>query len=130
MGQFHVGARGELTLLVTEADTAVAHGSGDVPVLATPRVVALVEEATVLAIAHELADGQTTVGMRVQLDHVQPTAVGTIVTAEAVLEKVEGRRLVFHVTVTDPFGLAATGRITRVLVDRSRFLDRLADDAS
>jgi fluoroacetyl-CoA thioesterase len=126
MGQFAVGARAEVSLLVTDADTAIAYGSGDVPVLATPRVIALVEEATVRAIAPDLTPEQTTVGMRVQLDHVQPTSVGTLVMAEAVLEKVEGRRLIFHVTVTDEHGLAATGRITRVMVDRDRFLEKLA----
>jgi fluoroacetyl-CoA thioesterase len=125
MGQFGVGTRAEVKLLVTEADTAIAFGSGDVPVLATPRVVALVEQASVLAVTPELLAGQTTVGMRVQLDHVQPTAVGTTVTAEAVLEKVEGRRLIFHVTVTDAHGLAATGRVTRVMVDRERFLEKM-----
>jgi len=62
--------------------------------------------------------------MRVQIDHLQPTAVGIDVVAEAVLEKVEGRRLTFHVAVNDPRGLVATGRVTRVVVDAERFIEK------
>lgn len=111
--------------MVGEADTAIALGSGDVPVLATPRVIALCEEASVAAVAAHLAEGTTTVGMRVQVDHLQPTAVGHEVVADAVLEKVEGRRLTFTVSVSDGRGLVAAGRVTRVQVDRARFLDKL-----
>ena len=67
---------------------------------------------------------ETSVGMRVQLDHLHPTAVGTIVTAEPTLEKVEGRRLTFTVTVNDAFGLVAAGKVTRVVVDRAGFLEK------
>lgn len=114
---------------VTDADTAVAVGSGDVPVLATPRVVALAEEAGVAALAGALEPGTTTVGYRVQLDHLAPTPVGASVRVEAVLEAVEGRRLIFRVAVTDANGLVAAGRITRVSVERARFLERAAGDA-
>jgi fluoroacetyl-CoA thioesterase len=125
MAALEAGARGEARLVVGEADTAIALGSGDVPALATPRIVALCEEASVRAITSALVPGVTTVGMRVQLDHLQPTGVGVEVVAEAVLEKVEGRRLTFHVSVNDPGGLVAAGRVTRVLVDVERFLDKL-----
>jgi predicted thioesterase len=118
------GARGELRHVVTDADTAIALRSGEVPVLGTPKVVALCEEAAVVAIHSLLSPGQTTVGMRVQLDHLQPTGVGIEVAVEAVLEKVEGRRLMFHVNVNDPRGLVATGRVTRVIVDTERFLEK------
>ena len=110
--------------MVGDGDTAIAFGSGDVPVLATPRVVALCEEATVLATKGALPDGQTTVGMRVQLDHLQPTAIGQSVTAEAWLEKIEGRRLIFAVSVNDARGLVAAGKVTRVVVDVARFLEK------
>jgi predicted thioesterase len=92
------GLKGLATMTVGEADTAVAMGSGTVHVLATPRVVALVEQATCAALAGHLDEGCTTVGMRVQLDHLHPTPVGGLVNAEAVLEKVEGRRLTFTVS--------------------------------
>lgn len=118
------GASAAVEMTVTEADTAVALCSGDVPVLGTPRVVALCEEATCLAVATALGPGQTSVGMRIQLDHLAPTAVGTSVRAEATLEKVEGRRLTFTVSVADTRGLVAAGKVTRAVVDRQHFLDR------
>jgi fluoroacetyl-CoA thioesterase len=118
------GLTATVTLEVTDADTAVAFRSGDVPVLATPRVVALAEEATVNAVSDSLAKGTTTVGYRVQLDHLAPSPAGAVVQAEATLESVEGRRLTFRVSVTDSHGLVAAGRITRVSVERDRFLER------
>ncbi len=118
------GLSAKLELSVKDADTAVAFASGDVPVLATPRIVALCEEAAVRALGAALEPGQTSVGMRIQLDHLQPTAVGSVVAAEATLEKVEGRRLTFTVTVTDDCGLVAAGKVTRVIVDRARFLEK------
>jgi predicted thioesterase len=112
---------------VTEADTACAFHSGDVEVLATPRVVALAEEASIKAIDGSLEKGMTTVGYRVQFDHLAPVAPGGTVQAEATLEAVEGKRLTFRVSVTDTHGgLVAAGRITRVSVERARFLEKAA----
>src|SRR5436309_8511608 len=111
------GLSGAVDLVVTDADTALAQHSGSVPVLGTPRIVALCEEATVAAVAGSLAEGQTTVGMRVELSHLAPTNVGSKVRAEATLEKTEGRRLTFTVSVSDDHGLVAAGKITRVVVD-------------
>ncbi len=116
------GLSATVELTVTDADTAIAMRSGDVPVLATPRILALVEEATVVALDGHLDDGTSTVGMRVQLEHISPTAVGCVVRAEANLEKVEGRRLLFHVSARDERGLVAAGKVTRVLVDVDRFM--------
>jgi predicted thioesterase len=118
------GLTASVTMTVTDADTAISFRSGSVPVLATPRVIALCEEASVLALDGILGDGETSVGMRVQLDHVQPTAVGGTVTADATLEKVEGRRLTFTVHAHDSRGLIAAGRVTRVVVDTERFLEK------
>jgi len=118
------GLTASVTLVVDDADTALALRSGDVPVLGTPRVISLAEEATVQAIASELPDGRTTVGYQVQLAHLTPTPIGGTVVAEATLEQVEGRRLTFRVAVNDARGLVAAGRITRVVVERSRFLER------
>jgi predicted thioesterase len=120
----HLGLTAKTTLEVTADDTAVAAHSGDVPVLSTPRIIALCEEAAVAAVAGQLAEGETTVSMRVQLDHLAPSAVGSTVTASAKLEKVEGRRLKFSVSVTDPRGLVAAGKVTRVVVERDRFMDK------
>ena len=107
-----------------EDDTAVSLHSGEVPVLGTPRVVALCEEATVAALVGHLGPGQTTVGHTIQLDHVAPTRVGTAVHAEATLLKVNGRRLTFSVSVSDTRGLVAAGKITRVIVDTERFMEK------
>ena len=117
-----MGRTAALDLEVTDADTALAFRSGDVAVLATPRLLALCEEACCLAVADDLDPGETTVGMRSQLDHLAPIAVGSKVRAEVTLEKVEGRRLTFTVSVSDPSGLVAAGRVTRVVVDRGEFL--------
>ena len=111
-------------MVVADDDTAVSLHTGDVPVLATPRVASLAEEATVQAVEQELEPDTTTVGYRLQLDHLAPTAVGGQVHAEAVLEAVEGRRLTFRVSVSDGRGLVAAGRITRVVVERDRFLEK------
>lgn len=118
------GRSGHATLDVSDDDTAVAYGSGDVPVLATPRMIALCEEAAIKAVGPSLRPGETTVGMRTQVDHLAPTAVGGVVTAEATLEKVEGRRLTFTVSVNDRCGLVAAGKVTRVVVDRELFLSK------
>ena len=76
------------------------------------------------AVADALPEGRTTVGYQVQLAHLTPTPVGGTVVAEATLEQVEGRRLTFRVAVNDARGLVAAGRITRVIVERARFLER------
>lgn len=120
------GLSAVVSLEVTAADTAIALRSGDVDVLGTPRVVALAEEAAVKAIAGALTAGSTTVGYRVQLDHLAPTIPGATVQAEATLEAIEGRRLTFRVAVTDQRGLVAAGRITRVTVERDRFMEKAA----
>lgn len=112
---------------VTDLDTAIAVGSGDVAVLATPRVLAWAEAACAEAVREHLEPGQTTVGTRVQLDHVQPTPLGGRVTITGELDLVEGRRLTFAVEASDARGTIATGRVVRVMVDRDRFLERAAE---
>ena len=118
------GLKGEARLVVGEDDTARALGSGSVEVLGTPRLVALMEEATVNAVEGRLDPSVTTVGMRVQVDHLQPTPVGAEVFAEAYLDKVEGRRITFTVTASDSGGLVAAGKVTRVMVDVNRFMSK------
>lgn len=119
-----VGLTGEARLVVGEGDTAVALRSGDVAVLGTPRLVALFEEATCNALRGVLDDGQSTVGMRVQIDHLQPTPVGAEVVVEAYLDKIEGRRITFTATASDSGGLIAAGKVTRVVVDVERFMTK------
>jgi fluoroacetyl-CoA thioesterase len=119
-----VGAAARVELTVTDADTAQALGSGDVPVLGTPRVLALAEAATVAATASKLPAGSTTVGTRIELDHRAATAVGRTVVADARLSKVDGRRLMFEVAVREAGRIVAEVRVERTLVDRHRFVER------
>lgn len=119
------GLTATLELEVTDDDTAVAMLSGDVPVLATPRVVALVEEAAVAAIAWDLDPETTTVGTKIDVDHLAATPVGSTVIATATVVSVDGRRITFAATVHDGETLAARATHTRVLVDRERFLQHV-----
>jgi fluoroacetyl-CoA thioesterase len=113
---------GTRSLTVQEADTASSVGSGSVLVLATPRLLALCEAATVAAVSEHLDPGLTTVGIQVRLDHVAASPVGRMVTAEATLEKVAGRKLYFTVSAHDDRGLVAAGKVTRVIVDEATFM--------
>ncbi|WP_221326568.1 thioesterase family protein [Actinoplanes sp. L3-i22] len=120
-----MGARVELT--VTDADTAQSVGSGDVPVLATPRVLALAEAATVATTARKMPGGITSVGTRAQVEHRAPTPLGRTVVAQATLVRVDGRTLYFDVTVRDGERVVAEVRVERVLLDRQKFIARAFD---
>jgi fluoroacetyl-CoA thioesterase len=116
------GLSARIELEVTEADTAEAFGSGSVPVLATPRLIALCEEASCLAVDAHLPANGTSVAKRLQFDHLVPVGIGATVWAEATLDRIEGRRLVFTVSVSEGGGLVAAGKLVRVIVDRDAFL--------
>lgn len=110
------------TFEVTDADTAVALGSGDLPVLGTPRMIAWMEAATVVAAAPALADGQTSVGIAVRVRHKRPTPVGAHVEVSAELREHDGTRLSFTVTAVDEDGkTVGEGEIDRAAVDRESF---------
>lgn len=116
-----VGLEATVEENVTEAMTARAIGSGDVPVLATPMVLGLVERASVEAVRDHLPSGTTTVGASAALAHIAPTPIGATVRADVVLDQVDGRRLRFRFTVSDATGEVANGTHVRVIVDRDRF---------
>jgi fluoroacetyl-CoA thioesterase len=118
------GMHAKVELTVTDGDTAQALGSGDVPVLGTPRLLALAEAATVAATAARVPPGSTTVGTRVELEHTAPSPVGTTVAATATLAKVDGLRLLFEIRVSAGERTVAEGRIERALVDRQRFVHK------
>ncbi|MGZ4610869.1 MAG: thioesterase family protein [Actinomycetes bacterium] len=120
-----VGARASLVREVGAGDTARALGSGDLEVLATPRLLAWCEAATLAAVG-ALEPGRSTVGTRVELEHLRASAVGQQVELAAELVHVDGRLLRFEVAAVDGSGvLVGRAVITRVLVDRQRFLSRL-----
>jgi predicted thioesterase len=114
---------------VRETDTAARVGSGDVSVLATPRLIAWMEAETVVAAAPLVGAGQTTVGTAVRVEHVRATPVGGSVDVSArVSSPQDGRRLTFEVTATDQSGeRVGGGEIDRMVVDRARFLESLPD---
>ena len=120
------GLEAVLTRHVTVEDSAIALGSGDLPVLATPRLLAWCEAATVAAVADALAPGQTSVGSRIQLEHARASPVGAQLTVRAHLAHVDGRLLRFEVVAEDgDSAMVGHGEVTRIVVDRERFLSRL-----
>ena len=124
------GLVGTAQTTVTEANTALALGSGLVPVYATPALVALLEEAAVNALKPLLEAGKTSVGTRIDISHLAATPIGMIVRAQATLSVVDGRRLVFDVVAHDEVERIAEGIHERVLVDGQRFLARVQEKIS
>lgn len=110
---------------VTDGNTAIALGSGDMPVLATPAMMALMENAAMQAVAPHLPEGSTTVGGHIESSHLQPSPLGAEVEATAVLERVDGRKLHFKVTATQGGTLIGEGTHLRFIVDRGRFMAKL-----
>lgn len=123
------GARAVVVREVTHEDTARVLGSGDLEVLGTPRLLAWCEQATVAAVADGLDEGRTSVGTRVEIAHERASAVGTTVTVTAELTHVDGRLLRFDVVAEQEadgaIAVVGRGTVTRVVVDRERFLRRL-----
>ncbi|WP_157250650.1 thioesterase family protein [Nonomuraea typhae] len=118
------GLRAQVLIMVEREDTAAEVGSGDVPVLATPRLLALAEAATVEAVRPHLADSETSVGTRVQLEHLAASPVGAHVEVSVELIEVDGRRLVFSFTARDRAKTVGQGTVERVVLDRAKFLER------
>jgi fluoroacetyl-CoA thioesterase len=110
---------------VTPDMTAESQGSGEVEGLASPCMVRLMEMAAVKAVDGRLAQGMTHVGTRMEVTHVAPTPVGMEVVATATLVEVEGRHLVFSVTLEDKGGIVGKGTHQRIIVDKQRFDDRI-----
>ncbi len=130
---FHgsVGLRGEAELTVQPEHTA-AHASGGAlpPVLSTPRLLQLVEDATYSLAGKHLEDGYTSVGYEVVLEHLAPSEIGETVTAEVLLEAAEDRDLIFRYTVRQKGTLREVGRgtMTRRIVRMEDFMKRLKVD--
>ena len=116
-----------LTFTVTDDDTALALGSGSLPVLGTPRLLAWLEAATCACLEPVLAEGATSVGTRVQVEHLAASPVGAAVEVSASSAYEDGRLHRFTVSARDTRGgkVLAAGEITRVVVDAERFLSRL-----
>ena len=113
------------TKTVEEHLLAVNMRSGDLRVFATPAMLALMEEAAMLAVAPHLPEGSTTVGGHIASSHLKPTAHGHSVSATATLTAVEGRKLRFTVVARDEEGLIGEGEHLRFIVDKAKFMERL-----
>ena len=116
---------GEAERVVTEEWTAPSMGSGTVPVLATPALVALMEQAAVRALEGRLPPGQTSVGVRIDVRHLAATPPGMRVRAQATLVAAEGRRLTFQIEAWDDVEKVGEAVHERVLVDTERFMERV-----
>ena len=122
------GSAATIERVVGERETSAAAGTSDVAMLSTPNLILFAEQAIWAALEGRLDPGTSAVEHRVEISHLAPTPVGAKVRAEAVLETVEGRRLVFRVSVSDERGLVAAGRFTRVIVAKDKFAERAGLD--
>ena len=113
------------TLTVGPEHLACRVGSGDLEVLATPMMMALMENAAMLAVAPALEEGQTTVGGQISSSHLKPTGLGKVVTATAELTAIEGRKLTFKIQAYDEAGLIGEGTHLRFIVNREKFLSKI-----
>lgn len=121
-----IGNRYKSKIVVTEEMTAKSVGSGDLPVLATPIMIALMENAAMLAVAGHLKDNETTVGGFMECSHLKPTAVGEEIEALAFLRKIDGAALHFEIEAYAGEMKIGTGHHIRYVVDRNRFLAKLS----
>ena len=121
----NIGLTHTSVLTVGDAHTAQAMGSGDMPVLATPVMIALMENAAMLAVDQKLPEEQTTVGAYIDVSHLKPSPVGAEVFATAELTEVEDRRLTFHVVAMQGDQVIGEGTHVRYIVSRERFLAKL-----
>ena len=123
------GIKGNRELIVTEELTAKAIGSGELPVLATPAVIALAEETAWRSVAAFLEPGQGTVGTKLEVEHISATPVGMKVKCETELTEIDRRKLTFSVTVFDEVGVVAKGMHCRFIVDNEKFLKKAESKA-
>lgn len=112
-------------MVVTEDKLALNVGSGDLRVLGTPAMMALMENAAMLTVAPHLAEGDTTVGGHISSSHLRPTACGHKVTATATLTAIEGRKLTFKITAQDENGVIGEAEHLRFIVNREKFMGKL-----
>ena len=118
------GIHGRAEAVVCEQNTARAMGSGDLPVFATPCMVALMEDASWRAVAPYLEEGQGTVGTKLSISHDAATPMGMKVWAESTLTEIDGRRLVFEVRAYDERGQIGQGTHERFIIKLQRFLEK------
>lgn len=119
------GLKHQSVMVVNDGNTAEFIGSGDMAVLATPAMVALMENAAMMAVALHLDEGDTTVGSMISTTHLKPSKVGHSISAVAELTEVEGRKLTFKITAYDADVVIGEGDHVRYIVNREKFLSKL-----
>ena len=119
------GLKHQSVMVVNDGNTAEFIGSGDMAVLATPAMVALMENAAMMAVALHLDEGDTTVGSMISTTHLKPSKVGRSISAVAELTEVEGRKLTFKITAYDADVVIGEGDHVRYIVNREKFLSKL-----
>ena len=120
-----VGLKHESKTVVSTTNTANTLGSGDMEVFATPAMIALMENAAMMAVAPHLDEGASTVGIEMATSHIKASPIGATITASAELISAEGRKLSFKVKAWDEQGVIGEGNHTRFVVDRERFLSKV-----
>lgn len=130
MSEFQIGLSGDVSLTVTEADTAAKWGSGLVPVFGTPSLVGLMEAAAVRALTGHLKENQTTVGGRIDVRHLAATPLGMQVRARAELTAIEGRKLTFQIEAWDAVEKIGEAVHERFIISTEKFIARAQAKAS
>ena len=120
-----VGLKHTSELTVSEAQTAVQLGSGDMPVLATPAMMALMENAAMLAVADELPNGCTTVGGYIESSHLKPSKIGDKITATAEVTKIDDKKIEFKISAYSGDTMLGEGTHLRFIVDQERFMSKI-----
>ena len=120
-----IGLKHTSELIVEEHLTAIDMGSGDMPVLATPAMLALMENAAMIAVANKLPDGCTTVGGHIESSHVRPSKIGEKVCATAEVTNVDGKKIKFKVSAYSGETLIGEGTHLRFIVDKEKFMSKL-----
>ncbi|MCI5585860.1 MAG: thioesterase family protein [Lachnospiraceae bacterium] len=122
--ELKAGIKGKQTIRVTEEMTAKRLGSGELPVLATPQMIALMENTAYKSVAEYLLEGQGTVGTKICVSHLSATPVGMEISLESELVEVDRKRLVFIVKAYDAAGCIGEGEHERFVIDNQRFLEK------
>lgn len=120
-----VGLIGEAITTVTSHQSAVAMGSGSLPVFATPALIAQMEAATVAAVDPYLRKGYTSVGVEINIRHLSATPLGEYVTSMAEVTRIDGKRVELQVRAWDEHELIGEGTIIRYVIDAEEFMSRL-----
>ena len=120
-----IGLKHTSELTVKYDMTAVAVGSGDMVVLATPMMIALMENAAMLAVKDELPDGCTTIGGFIESSHLKPSMIDDVVSASAEVTKVDGKKIWFKISAYSGEALIGEGTHLRFVVDKEKFLSGL-----